>query len=41
MRLYVLYLVRNTLHNNGFIKVLGKDFDLVIDGETISFKKNQ
>lgn len=41
LRLYSLYLVRNTLHNNGFIKVLGNDFDLVIDGKTISFKKNQ
>lgn len=44
--LYALYLVRNTLHNNGFIKRKIKEFDLTLindltlEKKTFSFRNN-
>lgn len=38
--LYSLYLVRNSLHNNGFIKRKIQEFDLTIETKTYSFRNN-
>jgi hypothetical protein len=40
-RLYSLYLVRNTLHNNGFLKILKNDFNLQIGSRLYQFRKGQ
>ncbi len=38
--LYSPYLIRNSLHNNGYIKILNDEFDLEIGEKTYQFKKD-
>ena len=39
--LYSLYLIRNSLHNNGYIKILNQGFDLQIGAKKYVFQKGQ
>lgn len=40
-KLYSLYLIRNSLHNNGYIKILKNDYDLKIGKRIYKFRKGQ
>ena len=39
--LYSLYLIRNSLHNNGSVKILKNDFDLHLEGRKYEFRRGQ
>ena len=39
--LYALYLIRNSMHNNGYIKILKDDFDLQIGSTIYKFRKGE
>jgi hypothetical protein len=39
--LYAPYLLRNSLHNNGYIRILKEDFEISVGVKKYAFKKNE